>query len=344
MSVIFLTPIDLAKNELQNAVIQNLPGDPSGGALVKGFIWFNSMDNQLKYYDGSTVQVIGTGTPVSAATTTSLGTVEISVPPISSGTPIAVGDNDPRMTDARTPTGAAGGDATGSTFPNITIATVGGASAANIADAATKRHTQNTDTGTTSNTFQVGSGSSGPQIVNNGGVLEVKDASGTGFADLKANNIYVNGELIEVAGTVVKIGDQYFMMNDEITTHAANSNSGMKGKRLASDNVTRVDWVLEYDESTGTFKATAQHPTTDTATVTHKVVREYPDTITGDGSTTSFSFTHNLNNAYAEVAVYDSSTGARVYPDATNPTAQTSQVQFAVAPANALVYAVRIRG
>lgn len=56
----FLTNIDLALNELLNAVVQNLASDPSGAGLVEGLIWFNTTSKQYKYYDGSAVQVVGT--------------------------------------------------------------------------------------------------------------------------------------------------------------------------------------------------------------------------------------------------------------------------------------------
>jgi hypothetical protein len=47
----FLTHLDLAKNELQNGVIQNLAGAPA--TPVKGQIYFNSTDNTMYWWDGT---------------------------------------------------------------------------------------------------------------------------------------------------------------------------------------------------------------------------------------------------------------------------------------------------
>lgn len=56
----FLVPIDLNKNELQNAAIQNLTADPASPAV--GQIYYHSTDKQLKYYDNTTWRVVTTGT------------------------------------------------------------------------------------------------------------------------------------------------------------------------------------------------------------------------------------------------------------------------------------------
>lgn len=50
----FLTAIDLAKNELQNAAIQNLAGAPS--SPVKGQLYMNTTDNILYWWDGTAWQ------------------------------------------------------------------------------------------------------------------------------------------------------------------------------------------------------------------------------------------------------------------------------------------------
>lgn len=49
----FLTSINLNGNEIQNVVVQNLASDP--GSPAAGQLWYNTTDDVLRYYDGTTV-------------------------------------------------------------------------------------------------------------------------------------------------------------------------------------------------------------------------------------------------------------------------------------------------
>ena len=57
-------------------------------------------------------------------------------------------------------------------------------------DAISKKHTQNTDTGTTSSSFQVDSGSTGPRVKNSSGELQVRNSADDAFADAQVKDLY----------------------------------------------------------------------------------------------------------------------------------------------------------
>ena len=65
-----LVDLDLNKNEVQNAVVQNLAATPT--SPVAGQIWYNTTDNLIYFYNGSAAKAVGY---LPVATTTTLGGV-----------------------------------------------------------------------------------------------------------------------------------------------------------------------------------------------------------------------------------------------------------------------------
>ena len=202
---------------------------------------------------------------------------------------------------------------------------------ANLADAVTKKHAQNTDTGTSSATFAVGS--TGVKLKNNGGTeLQVRNNADTDFADLHVKNLTVDGATTVLNSTEVDIGDNEIMLNSDIANHTANSDGGIAVKRLASDDSTRKDAELKYNNSTGKWQTTGGDVSGAlvTAQIANKVTA-----VVGDGSSTAITVTHNLNTRELSVSIHESASPyAMVMTDVEFTTLNTITLKFAVAPAS----------
>lgn len=190
--------IDLNKGELKAAAIENLAAAPSTPAT--GQIYFNTASSKTFVYNGT----IWVETTNSDATAAAKGVIQLA-------------------------------QDLGGTAALPTVVSVGGASAANIADAVSKRHTQNTDTGTTATSFQLNSGATGVRLADASGILEVRNSANSALADLRCNDLSVEGTLTYLHSTEVFIGDQYLVINAQVLNSTNNSNGGLDVRRLLSD-------------------------------------------------------------------------------------------------------------
>lgn len=120
------------------------------------------------------------------------------------------------------------------TVNSVNAATYAQNTAANIADAVDKRHAQNTDTGTTSATFQLDSGNSGIKLKNAAGEGQIRNGADTAFADLRVRNLVVEGTQTIVNSATVSIADNMIEVNGETGDPAANSSGGIEIRRLGA--------------------------------------------------------------------------------------------------------------
>lgn len=120
-----------------------------------------------------------------------------------------------------------------------------------------KSHVQNTDTGTTSPTFQVDSTSNGPKLKSKGGDLELRNAGDTDYAGLTLGDITIKGNVTQEGDTfiskaeTVEINDNLLLINKGEV--GAGVTKGIAGIEI--DRGTLPNYQIVFDESDKRFKA-----------------------------------------------------------------------------------------
>ena len=198
---------------------------------------------------------------------------------------------------------------------------------ANLADAVSKKHSQNTDSGTSQSSFYIGT--DGPRIKNDSGQIQIRNNDDTGFADLKVNNLFVDGTQTIINSNDVNIGDSIIKLNADITSATLNSDGGIEVKRLKSDNTTEGNAAILFNESLDKWQVTEGAPEN---VQTFDIARKYTATV-GDGTATSFVLTHNLNTRDIAVTIRETSTPyAQVITDVEFTSVNTTTINFAQPP------------
>lgn len=210
---------------------------------------------------------------------------------------------------------------------------------ADIDDAVSKRHSQNTDTGTTSATFTVGS--SGPKLKNAAGEIQLRNNGDTDYAALRVGNLTVEGTQTIVNSNEVDIGDSEILLNADITTSAGNSDGGVAVKRLMADNTTRKDAKIVYNNSTDKWDTT--QGAVAGALVTAQIANKFTATL-GNGALTDIVVMHNLNTRDLVVTIRETAGDyAQVMVNVAFTTVNTLTVSFTTAPSSAQ-YTITIVG
>ncbi len=351
----FLVSIDLGTNELQNAVIQNLPAasEPSG---VKGRVYFDSTNNKLKVYDGTGWQPLAFGANAASSITlagdvTGSGNVVDGVLVV---TDTAIQPNSVALgTDT---TGNYVSDVTGGTGVTVTH-TPGEGSSPSIAIGQSVATTDSpsfagltltgdlalnggdlTTTEATASLFNANA-----TTVNiAGAATAVSIGSASGITTVNNNltvtgDLVVNGDTTTLNTTNLAVEDNTVILNSNVTGSPL-ANAGVEVERGTENNVSIV-WNETSDAWTFT----------NNGTTFYDFSRKLSFSVVGDGSTSDFSLTHNLATREVLVQVYYDGNDI----DGTYDTVETQvertgtnsiNVKFAVAPATGKNYKVIIIG
>lgn len=233
----FLTGLNLNKNELLNARIQNLAIEPSAGSSVAGQIYFNTTDNTLRYFNGTAWLTLAQGGDVSGAITNAINALDTD--------DIEEGSSNLYFTDDRAKD-AAGDLLANATKTNIQITYDSGTNSLSVTaeNGVADSTTDDLDEGTTNKYFTE---QRARDAVSAGDGLDYNSATGVFSADLGSGLEILNGEIVVDTDTIAT----KTFATGEVTAHN-NLNSGVHGVTGSVVGTTDSQTLTNKELSTGT--------------------------------------------------------------------------------------------
>lgn len=319
----FLMPIDLAKNEIQQAVAQVLASDPS--TPVTGQFWYNSTSGRLKFRGAAanidpTDRSTHTGTQLAATISDFATQVQATrIDQLSSPT-AAVAFNAQRITGLADPTSAQ--DAATKNYVDTTLSAA--ANVNTLKGAVRAAVTTNVNIAAPGTTLDGLTAANGDIFLLTGQTTGSQNGpyvfNGSAAAMTRALNWDVQAETVVGSYWIVTGGtsaDRFAILSNDTftlgTTTATFVYTGAGTAYSAGTGLTLTGSVFAID---GTV-----------------VPRKFSQTI-GDGTSTSIAVTHNLGTQDITYSVRDASTNAFVDCDVTATTTNVATFVFSpTAPA-----------
>lgn len=342
----FLVSVDLNKNELLNARIQNLGAAPSNP--VSGQIYYNTGTNILYFYNGTewtpasgSTEVIqdiigstvvgGTGLTATYNDTAGTHTIRLNDTAVTAGSygssasiPSFTVDAQGRLTSASetsipdpviTLSGDVTGSATMTNLGDVTITTTIQPNSVALGTDTTGSYVS-TISGTSGEITVSGSGSESAAIT----IGLPDDVTVTGNLSI-GGNLDVAGSINSINTTEVNIVDNKVALNTNVTG-APSSNAG-----IVVNRGTSADAEILWNESTD------QWTVTNDGANYHEITRKYKTTL--NTSATSYTLTHNLGTKDIVTSIYEvAAPYAEILADVEHTSDSDVTIKFAVAPAS----------
>ena len=342
----FLVSVDLNKNELLNARIQNLGAAPSNP--VSGQIYYNTGTNILYFYNGTewtpasgSTEVIqdiigstvvgGTGLTATYNDTAGTHTIRLNDTAVTAGSygssasiPSFTVDAQGRLTSASetsipdpviTLSGDVTGSATMTNLGDVTITTTIEPNSVALGTDTTGSYVS-TISGTSGEITVSGSGSESAAVT----IGLPDDVTVTGNLSI-GGNLDVQGSINSISTTEVNIVDNKVVLNTNVTG-APSADAGLKVNRGTSADVELL-WNETADQWTLTNDGTNYH----------EITRKYKTTL--NTSATSYTLTHNLGTKDVVTSIYEvAAPYAEILADVEHTSDSDVTIKFAVAPAS----------